>query len=180
IVEHFVNRSEYLQHANINSEYEFLFRVQGIFSLLVFRMISELRDMSHHHERLGKSEEESNAMSYCTNKYTTLIEYSESIQNIFGLIILQMFISNAVQLCACNNQYIRHSICHGISVYKNVGIMSLRIGWFTVNHGAADKLGDDNNHSETIDSESLPLFNYLAQRYSIGELVNDNSINNGT
>ncbi|KAK0078506.1 hypothetical protein PV325_002421 [Microctonus aethiopoides] len=63
-------------------------------------MICELRDMAHLHAHL-ESNDKDGILRDCVNKYSMLLSYRDSVQDIFGPIILQMFISNALQLCAC-------------------------------------------------------------------------------
>ncbi|KAK0170663.1 hypothetical protein PV328_008488 [Microctonus aethiopoides] len=74
--------------------------IQANFCLLVFRMICELRDMAHLHAHLDESTDPDSVIRQCINKYVLLLKYRDSIQNMFGPIILQMFISNALQLCS--------------------------------------------------------------------------------
>ncbi|KAK0078386.1 hypothetical protein PV325_002558 [Microctonus aethiopoides] len=75
--------------------------ISAIFTLLIFRMISELRLMSYYLGQVDNSNERENILRDCTNRCANIIKCSHTIQRIFGPVILQMFISNALQLCAC-------------------------------------------------------------------------------
>ncbi|KAK0178453.1 hypothetical protein PV327_007344 [Microctonus hyperodae] len=73
--------------------------IQSNFCMLVFQMISEFRHMSYLHTHFDELNDKDSTVRYCINKYIMLLKYRDLIQNIFGPIILQMFISNALQLC---------------------------------------------------------------------------------
>ncbi|KAK0158028.1 hypothetical protein PV327_011259, partial [Microctonus hyperodae] len=148
--------------------------VEATFSLLVFRMISELRDMSYHIGHLDKSSDQDSIVRNCTNQYVALLKYRDAIQNIFGPIILQMFISNAIQLCA------------GVFVLSELTPNALHITFFTayvVTKGAqtclcafagsqlitetTDDFGFDSTQSKAYESSSLSFYGYLTQHFSI-------------
>ncbi|KAK0078507.1 hypothetical protein PV325_002422 [Microctonus aethiopoides] len=174
--------------------------VEVTFSLLVFRMISELRDMSYHIAHLDESNDQDSVIRNCTNQYVELLKYRDSIQNIFGPIILQMFISNAIQLCA------------GVFVLSQLTPNAIHITFFTayvVTKGAqtclcafagslliterklqichilyqlaweqtTDDFGFNSTQSEAYESGSLSLYGYLTQHFSIGsDIIIENII----
>ncbi|KAK0156975.1 hypothetical protein PV328_012059, partial [Microctonus aethiopoides] len=65
----------------------------------VFRMISELREIIHAITHLHESKNPEKIIRDCTTQYVSVLETRNIIQDIFGPIILQMLIINAIVLC---------------------------------------------------------------------------------
>ncbi|KAK0082088.1 hypothetical protein PV325_011068 [Microctonus aethiopoides] len=156
--------------------------IQANFCLLVFRMICELRDMAHLHAHLDESTDPDSVIRQCINKYVLLLKYRDSIQNMFGPIILQMFISNALQLCSslfvisqlkASARNIIFFAAYAITKISESCICAfvgsqLITEYQLVWEQTTDEFGSDSTQSETNESGSLSLYGYLTQHFSIG------------
>ncbi|KAK0075944.1 hypothetical protein PV325_006147 [Microctonus aethiopoides] len=74
--------------------------VEPVFSLFVFQMVGRLREITYRIVHIDESNDRDSILRDCTIKYILLLKCRDIIQKVFGPIILQMFISNAVVMSA--------------------------------------------------------------------------------
>ncbi|KAK0091121.1 hypothetical protein PV326_003703 [Microctonus aethiopoides] len=142
-------------------------------------MICELRDMVHLHAHL-ESNDKDGILRDCVNKYSMLLSYRDSVQDIFGPIIFQMLISNALQLCAClfilsqltanvlNTVFFIAYLMTKISETCLCAFVGSQLITELAWRQTSDETCYNSTQSETNDYGSRPLYNDLTQRNSIG------------
>ncbi|KAK0181213.1 hypothetical protein PV327_003515 [Microctonus hyperodae] len=74
--------------------------VEPVFSLFVFQMVGRLRAMTYRIVHIDESSDRDSILRDCMIEYTLLLKCRDIVQKVFGPIILQMFISNAVVMSA--------------------------------------------------------------------------------
>nr|QNL14988.1 olfactory receptor 44 [Aulacocentrum confusum] len=74
--------------------------VDPLYTLYVFQMIGQLRELTHEMSQLSEKVNSQIVIRKCVNQYAVLMKCRDILQRIYGPLILWMILSNAMILCA--------------------------------------------------------------------------------
>ncbi|THK32874.1 odorant receptor 47a [Diachasma alloeum] len=98
--------------------------VDGLFALYIFQMTGQLRIMSYRLTHLNEEENIQIVIKECSQQYQILLKCRDSIEDIFGPLVLWMMGTNAIVLCALMFQL---SQMTSISIVRGIFIINYLI-----------------------------------------------------
>ncbi|XP_034934712.1 uncharacterized protein [Chelonus insularis] len=89
--------------------------VDSIFAFFIFLMIGELREIAYNITHLKNEHDNNLVIKRCIGQYCKLIKYCDTIQKIYGPIIICLMTTNAIVMCTSMYQITQ---MHSISILK--------------------------------------------------------------